>query len=56
MFIGNDVYVLPHQHLPNILLYGSNVFDNIKNKVILEKTLVFIHKSKRFDELEAFSI
>ena len=54
--IGNDVSILPHQHLTNLLLYGSNVFDNLRNKVILEKTLVFIHKSKRFEKLEAFSI
>ena len=54
--IGNDVSILPHEHLTKILLYGSNVFDNLRNKVILEKTLIFIHKSKRFEELEAVSI
>ena len=54
--IWNDVSILPHQHLTNLLLYGSNVFDNLRNKVILEKTLAFIHKSKRFEKLEAFSI
>ena len=54
--IGNDVSILPHDHLTSILLYGSNVYNIITNRSILKKTITFIRKSKRFDTLEAFFV
>ena len=53
--IGSDISILPDQHLTNILLYGSNVYSKVTNKLILTETLEFIRKSGRFDILEAFS-
>ena len=35
-------------------MYGSNVYNDIINVLILNETIYFIKKSKRFDELEAF--
>ena len=53
--IGSDISVLPADHLTDILLFGSNVYSNITNKLILLQTIEFIRKSKRFDIPEAFS-
>ena len=40
--------VLPNGHLANILMYGSNVYNVIINKSIVNETIYFIKKSKRF--------
>jgi len=52
--IGSDVTVLPNEHLTHILMYGSNVYNNITNELIINQTLNFIIKSGRFKKLEAF--
>ena len=52
--IGSDISVFPADHLTDILLYGSNAFNEVTNKLILSETIKFIRKSKRFDNLEAF--
>ena len=54
LIIGSDITLLPSEHLTNILLYGSNVYSNITNKLILTETIEFIRKSERFNNLEAF--
>ena len=53
--IGSDISVLPHDHLTDILLFGSNVYNDVTNKLILKETISYIRKSKRFDDIEAFS-
>ena len=53
--MGSDVAILPQDHLTHILMYGSNVFNAVTNKLIIEQTLIFIKKSGRFVKLEAFS-
>ena len=47
-------YVLPNDHLTHILMYGSNVYNDITNESILRETIHFIKKSGRFEKLEAF--
>ena len=42
-------------HLADILLYGSNVYNHVTNRLILHETITYILKSQRFDNIEAFS-
>ena len=37
--IDSDVSILPRDHLNHIILYGSNVFNPISNKLIIEQTI-----------------
>ena len=53
--IHSDVRVLPDDHLLHILLYGSNMYNTIVNKLVIEATIKFIHQTGRFKYLEAFS-
>ena len=53
--IGSDISILPSEHLCNIILYGSNIYNDITNKLILHETLEFIRKSERFKILAVFS-
>ena len=46
--IGSDITVLPNDHLTDILLYGSNVYNDVTNKLILKQTIEYIRKSKHF--------
>ena len=46
--IGNEVQVYPEQHLCCIFLYGSESFNSIANKMILESTIRYIKGTKRF--------
>ena len=55
LIIGSDISLLPSGHLTSILLYGSIVYSNITNKVVLTETIEFIRKSERFNKLEAFT-
>ena len=52
--LHTDVSVLPIDHLLHMLLYGSNVFNNVTNKLILSETITFIRNTGRFTSLEAF--
>ena len=52
--IHTDMSVLPDDHLTHILLYGSNVYNAVTNKLIISETIVFIRSSERFISLEAF--
>ena len=52
--LRTDISVLPNEHLANILMYDSNVYNAIINESILNETIYFIKKSKRFEKLEAF--
>ena len=54
--MGSDVSVVPNDHLIHILIYGSNVFNIICNKLIIEQSILYIKKSGRFKKLEAFSL
>ena len=53
--LTNDITVLPDDHLSDILLYGSKVYNDITNKLIIEATIRYIKSTKRFVVLEAFS-
>ena len=54
--IGTDVSVLPKDHLIHIILYGSNVFNTISNKLIIEQSILYLNKTSRFKKLEGFSV
>ena len=53
--IGTDVNVLPNGHLFKILVYGSNPFNDVINKLIITETIHYIRKFRRFMILEAYS-
>ena len=53
--LGNDISVLSHDYAIGIILNGSNLFNDITNRLILSETLEYIRKSKRFTEIEAFN-
>ena len=53
--LKSDISVLPDDHLTHVLMYGSNVYNNIINESIIKETIYFIKNSKRFEKLEAFS-
>ena len=46
--ILNDVRVYPDQHMCHILLYGSQSFNSVANRMILESTIRYIKDSNRF--------
>ena len=52
--IHSDVTVLPDEHLLHILLYGSNMYNSITNKLIISETITSIRNSGRFIQLQAF--
>ena len=52
--IGSDVSIFPDEHLYYILIYGSNVYNNISNGLIITETIIFIRNSGQFTKLEAF--
>ena len=52
--LNNDITVLPDDHLSEILMYGSNMYNVITNKLIIEATITFIKSTNRFSVLEAF--
>ena len=52
--LNNDTSALPDDHFTKILLYGSTSFNLITNKLILEASIRYIKKTKRFTKLEAF--
>ena len=54
--VNSEFLNLPHDHLSKILLFGSNAFNDITNKIILETTIHFIKCSKRFKKLEAYAV
>ena len=49
-----DVSMLQNDHLVDILMYGSIVFNSISNDSIINGTIQFLRKSGRFKKLEAF--
>ena len=53
--LSNDISVLPDDHLSDTLLYGSKMYNEITNKLIIEATITYIKSTKRFMILEAFS-
>ena len=52
--IGSDVTILPYDHLCDILMYGSNVYNDNVNEKIIKETIYYIKQSGRFKKLEAF--
>ena len=53
--VKSDVTVFPNDHLTDLLLYGSESFNDVSNNLILNETINFIFKSERFKTLEAYS-
>ena len=53
--INSDVTVLPDEHLYHILVYGSNVYNSVSNRLIIPETIRYIRNSRRFTKLEAFN-
>ena len=59
-FIGHPVSQIvksdgPNDHLTDLLLYGSESFNDVSNSLILNETINFIFQSERFKTLEAYS-
>ncbi len=54
LIIHADVSVLPDDHLYHLLVYGSNVYNFVSNKLIITETISFIRNTGRFTNLEAF--
>ena len=52
--IRSDVSVLPDEHLCNILVYGSNVYNCVSNRLIVSETITYTRNTGRFINLEAF--
>ena len=53
--VNSDVSVFPKDHLTDLLLYGSKAYNNVTNELLLTEIILFIYKSERFKNLEAFS-
>ena len=53
--LNNDISVLPDSHLSSLLMYGSKAYNVVTNKLILEATIAYIKRTKRFSILEAFA-
>ena len=53
--IGSDISVLLSDHLCNILVYGSNVYNSISNELIITETIHYIRTTGRFTNPEASS-
>ena len=54
MNIGRSLPSLSQDKLISVLLYGSDAFDNKKNRKILICTVQFIKASHRFDDSKSF--
>ena len=52
--IIHNVSVFPDEHLFHILIYGSNVYNSVCNKLILIETITYIRNTGRFTKLETF--
>ena len=46
--LNNDVTQLPDDHLSNFLLFGSQTFNEIANRMILDATVSYIIQANRF--------
>ena len=52
--IQNDISVLPDSHLCDLILYGSKVYNEITNTLIIKAAIRYIKSTKRFKIFEAF--
>ena len=52
--IQNNISVLPDSHLCDLILYGSNVYNEITNTLIIKTAIRYIKSTKRFKVFEAF--
>ena len=52
--LNNDASIFPDAHLNDLLLYGSSAYNHITNRLILDATIIYTRKKKRFKTLEAF--
>ena len=47
--VGSGIFELTSKDLCTLLLYGNEQFDTVTNRVIIEATVQFIQRSKRFE-------
>ena len=52
--ISSDVTVFSDEHLHYILIYGSNVYNSVSNRLIITETITYMRNSGRFTNMEAF--
>ena len=52
--IHSDVTVFPDKHLYHVLVYGSNVYNSVSNRLIIIETITYTRNTGRFTILEAF--
>ena len=53
--VGSKMTVLTNEHLSYILMYGSNVYNDVCNELIILETIQLIKKCGRFKNIEAFA-
>ena len=53
--VNPAVQHLPHDHLTNLFMFGSNVYNKVSNKLSVEETIPYNKKTKRFKVLEAYA-
>ena len=46
--VDNDITQLPDDHLCDLLLFGSNAYNERANEMILKCTVEFVKQTKRF--------
>ena len=46
--VDNDITQLPDDHLCDLLLFGSNAYNERANEMILTCTVEFVKQTKRF--------
>ena len=54
--MGTNVSLLPKDYLIHIILFGSNVFNIISNKLIIDQAIMYVKNTNRFKVLEAFTL
>ena len=52
--LQNDINNLQNDVLTELLLYGSNRYNIIANKLLLESTIRYLKSTKRFKTIEAY--
>ena len=54
--IDSDVTVFPMEHIYQILVNGSSVFNDASNKLIISETIQYIKLPGRLKKVEAYSM
>ena len=54
ILLSNISEIMGTDYIIHIILFGSNVFNTISNKSIIEQTILYVKNTNRFKVLEAF--